>query len=234
MPLHRRAFQKLWRRRTVIGMTALICCGSLAASEAADNPTGEYVQATLQGSLGANRVGVIGVYNPPLHAQIGLTGSNSTIAWEMVYFAYPGQQIMVDRRCYSISVSPASDGELGGVGFAPAPTPTLMGRPWPQNTVVLEDGEGDVRILDGDDIQKAWELRALAWHPDQTHPTSVDIELLPLKLPRDYLAPADIGHIQLVEAGRVDVGPAKAEVLAIEGRTKLHPPRVVLRLSRLP
>ncbi len=202
-------------------------------SEASDTSAAEYVQATRQGSLGVHSVGVIGVYNPPLHAQIGLTGSNAGVAWEMVYFVYPGQQIMVDQNCYSITVSPATGGQdMGGVGFTPVAAPALKGQPWPKYTVVLEGGEGDVRILDGDNIQKAWEIRAQAWRPNETHPVSADVELLPLKLPRDYLAPTDILHVHLTEGATFQVGPAKAEVLAIEGRTAVHPPRIVLRLAR--
>ena len=189
------------------------------------------VQVTRQGGLGANPVGVMGVFEQPERGQISIAGNSASVRWEAVHFVKTGEQVMADQRCYDAVVEMPFGRSLGAVGFQQAQSPTLNGQPWPKDTAVLDGDDGSLRVLDGEDIQKAWELRTLAWHPDEVHATLVDVELLPLKLPREWLKPVDIGHVQLAIGSNVTVGPAKAEVLAVEGRTKLHPPRIIFRLS---
>ena len=203
-------------------------------SQSAENPSSISIPATRAGGLGQNRVGVVGVYQPPLKAQVVIAGASAKVAWEATHFVYTGQQIMADQRCYRTTVGmPLGGSDLGDVSFDQTQSPLLNGQPWPENTAILDGDGGMLRILDGPDISAAWEMRVVAWQPDPAHATSANVELLPLKMPREFLKPGDVRHVPLAVGGVVNVGPAKAEVLAVEGGTKLHPPRIIFRLSLL-
>jgi hypothetical protein len=95
---------------------------------------------------------------------------------------------------------------------------------------VFASEEGRLRI-GGPEVKSAYDLRVLAWTPDQHAPQSATVEWLTAAFPREAV-PAQQIRQQTVKAGdRLQVGGATLTVKAVEGQTQDHPAWIEFELS---
>ena len=197
---------------------------------AADQPTGTVVMATWQDQLGRNLVGVMAVFDNPLHAEIVVVTGGNRLPCEATQELLSGQEVVSGQDVFRATVVPGFGNGLGSVSFTPLPQMMVGGRPLPAAAVVLTGGQGGLRV-DGPDIRTATDMRVTSFKPDEQRPNSADAEWWPALLGRENTAAADVKAARLTVGEFVVVGHVEAEVLAIEGATVEHSARVIFELK---
>ena len=212
--------------------------GSTEMSQAADATSETTVTQATVGTLGPNSVGVVAILQPPLRAEISVFGASSApmdgkpqfVRWEATHIVTTGQQVMSGQQCFNVVVAAPFGTFRGSVGFQPMTPPTLGGQAWPENTAIL-DGDGGELRLNGPDVTTASDLRVIQWGAVEAQPATAQIEWIPTRLPRDWLPPEDIKTARVTNGTKIRIGDTTAEAIAIEGRTLLHPARIIFRLG---
>lgn len=186
----------------------------------------EITQGQL-GQINGSDVGVAWVAPDGSEARIMIAATGGGTRWELLCDVRPNDVVPLGAGLVRVAGINAPAGKKhGAVSFAPGGGTAAS---VPPDVVMVPPG-GRLRV-DGPSVTTATDLTAEAWSPDEANPSSVTVEWLPARFPRDRTPSVQISRRNVHVGDVLKVGGGEMTVAGIRGSSANHPAWLVLRLS---